>query len=136
MRSIPKATQKQIETLIEQLYDCADKVGDEIDAYNNVVEQHRSAIDEAITAYNEKVSELCEIYQGLADEAGSYYMERSEKWREGEAGEKYAAWAEQLNEAVSSLADLKDIDIETIEEPDGLLYREQWERPENSPDEM
>ena len=87
--------------------------------------------------YNVALAELRSHYRDLHSEAEAYYETRSEKWQESEPGAQYSAWMQQLEEAAEGIVD----DLEFLEEPEDiedldLFDDEQWERPEDSPDQI
>jgi hypothetical protein len=61
------------------------------------------------------------VLDDAATEAELYFDERSEKWQEGEAGERYAEWRDELRRLADDLnEDTERPDIETPERPDWL----------------
>ena len=64
----------------------SDALTETIDAYNTAMIPLWDAIEAAVEEYNGKVSDLKSIYEGIADDARTYYDERSERWQEGETG--------------------------------------------------
>lgn len=57
----------------------------------------------ATNAIAEAEAWLCEAVE-IAQE---YYDERTDKWRESEAGENYSAWLDSLQMAVDTLQELE-----------------------------
>lgn len=57
----------------------------------------------ATNAIAEAEAALCEAVE-IAQE---YYDERTDKWRESEAGENYSAWLDSLQMAVDTLQELE-----------------------------
>jgi chromosome segregation ATPase len=134
MKAIPKTTQAEIQELIDQLDDDAEDIRKAIETYNNALTEHRDRIEAARTEYNERMDRLHEIYDELHGDAQSYYDERSEKWQQSDAGQSYEQWRDKLEATAQELVALDEIEIPDLDEPD-LFDSEQWEQPENSPDE-
>jgi hypothetical protein len=78
-------------------------------AHDELMKAHNDFSD-AVAVYNDAISELTSLATTRADYAEAHQQERSERWQEGEAGQDYSAWAEQLR----ALAD----GFETLEPPD------------------
>ncbi len=87
--------------------------------------RHRNAIDDANTAFETAANALKETLDAaadfldpLAEEAQSFFDERSEKWQEGDAGCSYSAWAEALKDVAD---ELRGVELELAD--DGVIER-------------
>lgn len=135
MKRIPKATEGKIDDLVATLEDEASAVRAAIEAYNEVLDEHRAKIDAACFDYNNAASELRDIIAELAQEAGDYFDDRSEKWQESAAGEQYAAWKESLESAAAEIPEADEIELQEIDEQE-LFDSESWPRPEACPEDV
>lgn len=92
---------------INAIKDEAEHLIEELNAkLADLAEQANAARDEAFSALDE-----------AANDAESYYDERSEKWQEGEAGQLYSEWKDELANARDQLSE--DVSFE-IDQPEGL----------------
>jgi uncharacterized protein YukE len=89
---------------------------------NEIIAECQAALDDlrsAIESYNESMTEI-------ADEAQAYFDDRSDAWRDGDAGELYSSWIEAFRTEMevpepelNELDELHDLDYpETPENPD------------------
>jgi hypothetical protein len=74
----------------------------------------QEAYDAAMVAYNEAAQEVNDFAAEVAEEARTYYNERSEKWQESAAGGDYDAWVQ----------DWEDVQVELVDEIDGSVPTE------------
>lgn len=133
MKAISKGRRTEIAVKLVELTAEAAALGKAIDDYNNGMLELRDDVEDAIANYNERRGELKGIYEEIADEARTYYDERSERWQEGDAGSDYATWVETLENF-----DIEEIEIELpadLEMPD-IIDFEEIEMPAISPGEM
>jgi hypothetical protein len=70
--------------------------------------QHVAPLFEQV---NEQRTELQSVLDDLANAAEEHYEGRSDKWKEGDAGQAYESWKDEL----SSIRDDADTEIETPE---------------------
>jgi hypothetical protein len=110
-----------VEGVADALHDCdavSDALTEAIDAYNTAMIPLWDAIEAGVDEYNGNISDLKSIYEGIADDARTYYDERSERWQEGETGQAYNQRVEQLE-----TLDIEEIQMDRpddIELPDGF----------------
>lgn len=109
------------------------------------LEKKSCAVEEAIAQFNDQITELwaenvlpyIEEYndvQGKAqtfveetrEDMRNYYEERSDAWKEGDAGEEYYSWLDIWD---NDLSELEDIEIEDIDVPDFGAMNELKEYP-------
>lgn len=98
MKKISKTDQARIDEALKECEAAATKLNGAVDAFNEVVEQHRGVVEEAVGEYNEKVDNLRAIYEDIHSEADSYMGERSDRWQESDAGQSYQEWIDQLSD--------------------------------------
>ena len=98
--------------------------------YNVAMEPLKGAVENALSAYNNTVTTLKGVYEEIASEAREYYDDRTEKWQEGEAGQAYSEWVNQLE---SPYIEEVEFDFpDEIELPDGVP---DFSSPDFLPDE-
>lgn len=107
------------------------EVSTAVETYNQKRKDELVAVTEAAEAYNEVAAEASSFCEGLRDEAQGYHDDKSEKWQEGDAGQAYAQWIEEIG---------LDVSMIELEEPDDLEVEEPAEVDEPSmevgPDEL
>jgi len=86
----------------------------EVNAFNESLTQARTKVEAAQEALNERVREAKEWCDGVQDDAQQAYDARSERWREGDAGQEYAQWLEALS------PDLPEVELEFPEDLEPL----------------
>jgi hypothetical protein len=79
----------------------------------------KTAIEEALAAYEELREEAQEFVDNCASDMSDYYDERSEEWQEGDVGSTYSEWMEQWQDLTLVEIDLSD-ELETIDSFDEL----------------
>ena len=72
--------------IIESSRDARSALEDAIAAYNRAVSEANSELSAAITAYNEHIEEVSGFAQDIATELREAYDERSESWKDSDAG--------------------------------------------------
>ena len=116
MKKISRTQQAEINKAVDALGEAGKALAQAIDSYNEALEPLRVDIEAARDTYNEKIADLKAVYVDIAGEARAYYDDRSQKWQEGEAGEAYSEWVDQLDEP-----QIEEIDLdlpEPLEMPD------------------
>lgn len=63
--------------------------------YNDAVAEARSDVETNLELLNQAITDADELRATLADNMDNYYDDRSDKWREGDAGQAYYDWKEQ-----------------------------------------
>jgi hypothetical protein len=92
-----KLTREQAESrdrMVAAAIDARAALVEAIDAYNEALRAAETALVEAETAYNDAVQGIGEEIRALGDELVASLDSRSEKWRNSEAGERAAEWAQ------------------------------------------
>lgn len=126
----PKLDRKALLALVDRLEAEQAKVEAAIAAFNSALAEHGKKVDEAVTAYNEVLGELSDLLSTTADDADSYFDEKSERWQESDRGQALVDWAQALRDAP-----LDDLEVELpsdLEDPDWHTddLRDLPERPE------
>jgi hypothetical protein len=103
MLKLNKAELDERDTIVQRLNTHKDNVEAAIIAFNEAVETAFNEVESAVNAYNEAIGAANSLKSTLAESARGYFEEKSEKWQEGENGEKYASWIEALEEEIEPL---------------------------------
>ena len=120
MKQLSKEQNKTLHTLNIDAQATGNDLEVAITKYNEILADIKLALDTALNAHNEKLTELRDFSNDIVSEIQEYMDERSDKWQESENGERYAEWK-------SSWEDLEfeHIEIDTADE------LEPWGPPEN-----
>lgn len=71
---------------------------------------------------NEKRQEVYELLDDLHREADEYFDGRSEKWQDGEKGQNYASWRDELERVRGEVEEeIEAPEIPDLEEPGWLI---------------
>jgi hypothetical protein len=96
------------------------KVSAAIDEYNTTLDDEwGNGLEGVLSDYNDAVGSANEWKQGVAQQIQDYMDERSEKWQEGEAAQRYQSWKEAFDEDLPT-ADIERPEDLALEEPDEL----------------
>ena len=128
MKAINKARQAEIDTAAAACREAATALNNAVADYNTGLKDLKAPVEGAVTEFNEKLTELREIYRGIGEEARDYYENRSERWQESDAGTDYLEWVEALEAAEFD----DDVEIEFPDELDELDLRS-YEDPDDFP---
>jgi len=93
-----------------------------IEAYNSKLDDEwGSGLGPMIEDYNAAVADATQWKQEVAQSIQDYMDERSEKWQEGEAAQRYSAWRDEYDGDVSTF-DVERPDDISIEEPEEIAF--------------
>lgn len=109
-----KLSKAQLALINAALAECATVAGfleERVGKFNAMLEEEKDKLEEVRSAYNDKLDELKGVYEALGEEAQNYYDERSEAWQQGDSGEAYSDWINEL-----SNPDIEELDIEMPDE--------------------
>jgi hypothetical protein len=101
MKRISKNDHARIDDLVLRLSRAADTVDEAI-----------AAVQSALIEANAIRGELYNVLDDLCVEAEAYYNDRSDKWREGDAGDAYQSWIYQLEATRDAVDDDFSVEIE------------------------
>jgi len=91
-----------------------------LEEYNSVLESEwNGGLEGVLSDYNEAVGEANEWKQEVAQEIQDWMDERSDKWQESPAAEKYQTWKEPFEEEFQT-AELERPENVEVEEPGEL----------------
>jgi uncharacterized phage infection (PIP) family protein YhgE len=108
MKKFAKADVARIAELVQDLQDKASQVTSAVEAANARV----SEANDAITAYNEVLSEVESFRDEMVGKMEDYVGERSEKWQESDAASSYQDWqSEWENIDIAEVTPIEDITI-------------------------
>lgn len=92
MKKIPKSYEAQRQELITKLTEAHDEINTAIKAFNEAMEEKREAVTDAVKAYNELIENAQELRDQIVQDISNFMAEKSDKWTEGETGQRYAHW--------------------------------------------
>lgn len=89
----------------------ADTITEKRDA---ILAAFEDTIKPLLDELNEARDEARDMLSSLAEDADSYFDDRSENWQEGEKGEAYSAWKDLIHDAHGKFEE--DISLPNFEE--------------------
>ena len=92
MKALSKDQVKERLTLVAAIRDAYAELEGAVDGCNATIEAERQKVEARQEALNARLQEAREWASGLVEAMRDYCDERSEKWREGEAGQAYEEW--------------------------------------------
>lgn len=116
MKKLSKEWAKNRDEIIAKLEVAADKVNTEIEEYNHLIEDVGQRVTVAVGEYNELIGEAEAVIEDAKQEIRDYIDNRSVTWQEGERGQRYEAWYDELDSL--SVPSLDVVIPEPIEMPD------------------
>lgn len=111
---------KDLSEAIHNYNDEAASVQETIDALLKTLEEKRAAIEAAQETLQETLDEVCDAQE-------EYYDDRSDNWRDSEAGEQYHEWSSMwadLRDSLPEAPEATEIEIEQAEEVDTCILDE------------
>lgn len=110
-----KISPKDVGRLISLSQDAAMALVDLNKLYASINDQAA----ELVAAYEEAREEARGILEDAANEAESYYDEKSEKWQEGDRGSAYYEWVQTLRQLADGMAEELELpDTPEVDTPD------------------
>lgn len=88
---------------INELQQLADDIKGSLAEYEELRAQVVADIEKIITELNQKRERAWEIVDQAATDADAYFDERSEKWQEGDKGQRYAEWRDELQRVAGEI---------------------------------
>lgn len=118
MKKLSKAQEKQRDTLIEVLNKAAEDVRIAVEKINTAIDDN---LNPSIEAYNSVLEDISTFKDEIVADMEVYADERSDKWRESDAGSSYNSWqAEWENVDLSELSTVDHIDEPEMEHAETL----------------
>lgn len=105
MKSVDKQDQEKMEAIASALSDQHDAIAVKVGEINDLI----SDLNGMVGAYNQHITEANELASEIATQIENYMDEKSDKWREGEAAERYESW-------LSDWQNVEVDDVSTFEE--------------------
>lgn len=96
MKKLSKEWAKDREGILARLDGAAGKVNRAIGDFNAAVEAAGRRVADAVERYNELIGESEQQIEAAKEEIANYLESRSEKWLEGDRGQRYQAWIDEL----------------------------------------
>jgi len=111
---ISREKRAEIDAQLTELTDAKDALDNAVVAFNDRMSEAWEAVEEAVNAYNGVRDDLVGMVDGEADDQQSQYDDKSEKWQEGDTGQAVQEWIESLRTAVG------DINEVAMDKPEDL----------------
>jgi chromosome segregation ATPase len=116
---ITKAEHKRLEETASDLDAKRDALEDAVSAFNEELAAARATLQESIDAYNEAAESIRAQLRDIQSEREDEFADRSEKWQEGENGEKVREWIDNLETEAERIEDVSLDDF-----PESLDFEE------------
>lgn len=114
MKKLSKEEISRKSQLIEDLATTAHEIQESITSFNVVLQALFEPIEELTGRYNELVCNAREFLESVHEQQEAYMEDKSEAWREGDAGQAYEEWADAWS------LNPEEVEVcppETMEEP-------------------
>jgi len=98
VKRLSKEQAKQKEVLVKAMLDQEDAYSVAVADYNEKVGLAWADLEQALCNYNSARGAVVDFMSEVAAEMEAYFDERSDAWREGEAGERYEVWRDAWGE--------------------------------------
>lgn len=82
------------------------EVNTRIEAYNRVVREAADDVAAALSDLNEQIEQTISWRDEIVGEMNQYLDDRSDRWRESDAGQNYADWIREFEELEIEAIDL------------------------------
>jgi chromosome segregation ATPase len=115
MRKLTKEHITRKQELAKQLEEVGADLIKEIRSFNALLEERSESIDSLTQRYNEVIGGANALIEEIHEEQESYADERSDTWRDGDAGQAHGDWAGEWS------ISLDEIDVElpdVVDEPE------------------
>lgn len=126
MKALKVAQQKSKSQCVLDLEQAKQALENEIEDFNAEKSRLYQKVADALEKYNEALNEAREFTTDIHSEMEEYYENRSDRWKEGDAGSNYQTWMDEwanidLDEiSLEEVADLEMPDMEHYSELDNL----------------
>jgi hypothetical protein len=140
MKKLDKATLASRDEILARLQTQFSDLEAAVQGFNTVMEGAWAAVEEAMQAYNAKLDDewgnglqpVIETYneavadanawkQDVAAAIQEYMDERSDKWQQSEAAERYSTWRDEFDHEFDSFNEDRPEDL-SIEQPDEIGF--------------
>lgn len=130
MKKLSKTQLAEKQRLVDKLAEAKADLDAKIQKYNQTVAEAFKEVEDEVEAYNNVLQEVRDFTQGVVSEMEDYASGRSEKWQESDAGQQHEEWKTQWEAIDSDLEDYEAEEPEQLDEPSSGI-----EEFENLPDE-
>lgn len=119
MKRLSKIQLKRHEELSGKLSSAKEDLDDAITSFNEKVELlHNDLLQSKVDAFNEAIRQANEFTEEIHSEQEDYESERSDNWRDGDAGSAYQDWMSQWEMELEELeleppTPFDEVEIET-----------------------
>lgn len=107
MKKISATHQKELDAIRGKLED-ARRIAEE------AISKAQGIVDEALAEINGMREEAGELLREIHGKAEDFFEERSDSWKEGDAGNAYYEWMDALDEAANGFEEEFTIDLESL----------------------
>lgn len=138
MNKLSKKQQDRRDELDHSIHEAFDELEAGIAEYNLQVQAlYAKHIGPVIEDMNLLFGEARDFVDELHSDAENHFNERSEKWQEGEKGQEYNAWYDNMENVKDSIEDIDatahkpdELTVESITELDREVMNEVTDSPE------
>lgn len=97
---------------VKKLADASAKMTEIKDKVESLIEDTNSKMIDLIALFNDERNTAASILDDLNNEQNSYFDDRSEKWQEGDTGQAYSGWMENVARELERLSDDVVLEVE------------------------
>lgn len=123
MRKLTKQHLADRDKIHKALFDAKDNVEDAITDFNKVVDEAYSQYEQAVEKLNGLLQEARDFIEDICNEQQTYIDDKSEKWQDGEAGQQYREWRDEVESLTKDLEDVELADRPEIDPCDVNIDR-------------
>jgi polyhydroxyalkanoate synthesis regulator phasin len=136
MNKLSKKQLEQRDHFDSRIHDHFDELEAAISTFNEkVAALHAELIVPEVEKLNVTLGEAKEFVDELHSDAENYYNERSEKWQEGDKGQEYNTWFENMSNVGESIEEVEvpeptEITLDDLIDMDREVMNEITDSPE------
>jgi hypothetical protein len=140
MKKLDKATLASRDQIVERLQTRFDDLESAVEGFNNIMGEAWAAVEAAIEAYNAKLNDewgnglgpVAEDYNSAVADANAWRQDvvaaidqfmgdRSEKWQESDAAQRYSAWRDEFDHDFDEFSADQPEDL-SVDQPDEISF--------------
>jgi exonuclease VII small subunit len=103
---IKAADMKRLEESASELETKRSALEDAVNAFNEELAAARATLQESVDAYNEAAESIRAQIQDIHNELSEQFADRSEKWQEGDTGQRVSEWLDNLEHEPERISDV------------------------------
>jgi exonuclease VII small subunit len=103
---ITKAELKRLEDTANDLSAKRDALDDAVSVFNEALAAAREVLQQSVDAYNEAAESIRAQLQDIQSERDDEFSDRSERWQEGDNGQKVREWIDGLEQDQQRIRDV------------------------------